>query len=283
MRNKKAQAGFIVLVLVILVLAVVAYFYFSNKDVFSLNSEQGRVVFAITDAAAGLGSVSSVLVTVDKIEAHSEADGWTTVSTLDKTFDLIELRNSGELEVMADIKLKAEEYNQVRLIISKVVVVDANGGNEAKLPSNELKINANWVVEENKTATATFDFILDESLHVTGNGQYILAPVVQVETREGADAEIKSDNKVKINGGKIKTNARVGMDSEGKVGVGLRIPANAKVSISNGVINVGVGLTESGEDSEGENFSGSASVGGNVDIDNNGLGVNADSSASGSY
>jgi len=37
-------------------------------------AEKGRVVFAITDAAADMGSVSSVKVTVDSVSVHSAAE-----------------------------------------------------------------------------------------------------------------------------------------------------------------------------------------------------------------
>ena len=203
-------------------------------------SGKGRAVFAITDAAADMGSVSSVKVTVDSVKVHSAAEGWVTVSSSPKTYDLLKLKAEGSQELLADAELKEGTYDQIRLDISNVVVTDANGEHDAKLPSGELKIQGNLVVDANSTATATFDFIADESLHMTGNGKYIMAPVVHVETREGADVEIKSDSKVEIKSGKIKTNVKVGMDVDGNVGVGLKIPAGLNLTIgTEGVIKVG--------------------------------------------
>lgn len=153
---------------------------------------------------------------------------------------MLKLKAEGRQELLADAELKEGTYDQIRLDISNVVVTDANGDQEAKLPSGELKIQGNLVVDANSTATATFDFIADESLHMTGNGKYIMAPVVHVETREGADVEIKSDSKVEIKSGKIKTNVKVGMDVDGNVGVGLKIPAGLNLTIgTEGVIKVG--------------------------------------------
>ena len=207
-----------------------------------MKSGEGRAVFAITDAAADMNKVTSVKVTIDEVQVHSATEGWMSVSSDTKTVDLLELKAQQSLELLADVMLKEGVYQQVRLDISKVVVTDDKGEHEAKLPSGELKIVGELVVNENMTSTATFDFIADESLHQTGNGQYILAPVVKIETKERANVEITSDNKVKVSGGVIRTDAKVGMDVQGNIGVGLGISKKANLSISDGKIKIGLGL-----------------------------------------
>lgn len=200
----------------------------------------GRVVFAITDAAAEMGAVSSVKVTVDNIKVHSAAKGWIDVSSSSKTYDLLQLKAEGTQALLADVQLEEGNYDQVRLGISNVVVTDSSGQHEAKLPSGELKINGKLVVDTNSTSTATFDFMADESLHVTGNGKYIMAPVVQLETREEANVKIESGNRVEITGGKISTNVKVGMDVNGNVGIGLNIPSDVEILIDNaGSVSIG--------------------------------------------
>ena len=186
-------------------------------------AEIGRVVFSITDAAANMGSVTSVKVTVDSVSVHSASEGWVAASSTPKTYDLLQLKAQGTNALLADVQLKAGEYEQVRLMISKVVVTDAAGNHDAKLPSGELKIAGGLTISADSTATAMFDFLADESLHITGSGEYILAPVVQLETRFNADVEVKSDSDVRVGGGTIKTNVKVGMDTAGNVGVGLKI------------------------------------------------------------
>ena len=220
-------------------------------DTGTASTQQGRAVFAITDAAADMGIVSSVKVTVESIKVHSAAEGWVEVSSAQKTYDLLQLKAENKNELMADVQIDEGTYDQIRLGISSVVVTDANGTHEAKLPSNELKITGKLVVEANSTAAATFDFIADESLHVTGNGKYVMAPVVQLETREDADVSIKSSNAVQISGGKVDTNIKVGMDINGNVGIGVKIPSNADVSIDTvGKVKLGSGSMVSGQ-SEG--------------------------------
>jgi len=216
---------------------------------------EGRVVFAITDAAAEMGTVTSIMVAVDSVRVHSATEGWITVSSEPKVYDLLKLKAESSSELLADVNLEEGTYQQVRLDISSVIVVDDKGEHEAKLPSGELKIIGDLEVKANSTSTATFDFIADESLHLTGNGEYILAPVVQLETKTDAEVEVKANQKVEVKAGNVKTKIKVGMDAEGKVGVGLGIPAQAKLSIGQGRVKVdgevGIGLgKDKGEESD---------------------------------
>jgi hypothetical protein len=198
----------------------------------------GTMVVTVTDAAADMGSVTSIMVTIDSVMVHSEADGWTTVSSDAKTVDLLELKAQNANSLVALVNLSAGDYNQMRLDISDVVVTDAQGEHEAKLPSGELKVNTNFTIGNGTTTAASFDFIAHESLHVTGNGRYILAPVVQVETRDDVTVDASNEDKVLVAGGTVRTNARVGMDIKGNVGVDVRIPANAKLDIGGNSITV---------------------------------------------
>lgn len=257
MESKKSSVGVVTTIIVLVIIAVVVYFAVSNNGASASNS--GRVVFAITDAAANMGSVSSVQVTVDKVEAHSASSGWVTLSSDSKTYDLLQLKQSGQLAVLADTNVEQGSYDQVRLDVSKVVVVDSSGSHEAKLPSSELKIMTNMDVNANSTATATFDFIADESLHVTGNGKYILAPVVDVETRENANVTQKSNARVEVNGGSVVSHEKVGMDINGNVGVGLKINSGAALDLNNNGVIVILGGSNSNSNSP-DNGSGNANA-----------------------
>lgn len=193
---------------------------------------EGRTVFAITDKAANLNDVTSVKITVDNIQVHSSEQGWVNVLNEQRTYDLLQLRNENSQVLLADVVLKEGNYQQIRLNISKVMVTDAKGEQEAKLPSGNLKLIGLIEVKPNTTSTVLFDFILDESLHVTGSGKYILAPVIQLETKTDAQVEIKQ-GKVEIKGGNTKEKKKVGMDAQGNVDVNLNIPGNIEVSIDN--------------------------------------------------
>ncbi len=201
----------------------------------------GRVVFTLTDNAANISSITSVKVTVDSVMAHSNTEGWITVSSTPKTYDLLELKNSNNNVVLADVMLNAGSYDQVRLDISKVVVTDASGYNEAKLPSGEFKVVGNFKVDANSTTAVTFDFLLDKSLHMTGDGLYILAPVVRVMSKGDVEITSKGENEVEIRGGRSDEDKEVGMDERGNVGVGIKIDIDDDVEIDeSGDIKVGI-------------------------------------------
>ena len=214
----------------------------TNADAGSdqMQSGNGRAVFVITDAAADMGSVTSVKITIDSIKVHSESEGWVDVSSNSETYDLLQLKAEGKNELLADIELKEGNYDEIKLDISKVVVTDAQGEHEAKLPSGELKIKSELNVESNLTSSASFDFVADESLHVTGNGRYIMAPVIVVETRENADVEIKSGSSVEVKSGRVRTNVKIGMDLDGNIGIGVKVPSNLNLSVgTDGSIGIG--------------------------------------------
>ncbi len=205
-------------------------------------AQNGRVIFTIADVAQDLGSITSVKVTIDSVMVQSTTQGWVTVSSTPKIFDLLQLKASGTQALLADVNVSNDTYNQVRLVISKVVVTDATGDHEAKLPSGDLKIVGAFDANGNSTSVVAFDFVADESIHVTGNGKYILAPIIHLQTRENADVNVNSDTDVEVKSGKVKTDTKVGMDEKGNVGVDIRFPANAVVTIDDatGVITVNV-------------------------------------------
>jgi hypothetical protein len=220
--------------IVLIVLAVVVVVLFL---VYGKGSAQGKVVFAVTDATADIKNVSSINITVNEISVHSEGSGWVVVSTATKEFDLLQLKSEGALELATEANLKVGTYDQVRLNISKVVVVKEGQSIEAKLPSNKMTLTGTLVVNADTTSTITFDFLADKSLHMTGNGKFILVPVVRLETKSGADVSFEG-KKVKILGGKIEHENTQGMDENGKVKVGNRFDDKDELDEIDGVIKV---------------------------------------------
>ncbi|NCO84888.1 MAG: hypothetical protein COW47_01190 [Candidatus Huberarchaeum crystalense] len=215
----------------------------TNQNQSNLASEipinTGTAVFTITDAAMNMGAVSSVNITINKIEINSKNKGWIVLSNEVQTYDLLELKAENTSKLLVIANLSDGLYNQVRLHISKVIIIKNGAPIEAKLPSNVLKMNINFKVIENKTSTVSFDFIADESLHTTGDGKIIMAPVIKVETRTSVNVQIKGQNKVEIQDGKVEENFEVGMNEKGDVDVGIKIKANTEISISeNGKIEV---------------------------------------------
>ena len=84
----------------------------------------------------------------------------------------------------------------------------------AKLPSGEMRINTKLVVDELGSSAVIFDFIADKSLHTTGSGEYIFAPVIDLTTFNRVSIQ-KFPNKVDFIGGTSDFSAEVGMDENG--------------------------------------------------------------------
>ena len=282
---KRGQLGIIAVIAIVIVAALVGYFYFNptEVDVNPFNEEEeGEVIFAVTDAAADMENVQEVRVNVDRVEAHytseteaeTEADAeteneeWVTLSTSSRTYNLLELDAENRNELLLSENVTARNYDMVRLYVQNVIVVDNEGEHEAKVPSERLQIRTDVNVDANSTATVLFDFQADESLHVTGEGTYILAPVIHVESRSNAQAEVRSDNSVEISGGNVETRATVGTDLQGNVGVGVRVPADANISLgSGGTISIGSGSSDSGAEASSDTSASASTSNGNVSAD----------------
>lgn len=197
-------------------------------------SGHGKVIFAVKDAVTGsMQEVTSVLLTIDKLEVHSASQGWITVSTAQKQYDLLKLKQSGSAALLADANLPSDTYDQIRLNIRTVEVRAGSMMQEAKLPSHTLKLIGNVVVKEGEVSTATIDFIADKSLHLTGNGTFILSPVVKLETRSSTDIEIKADESVVINGGRVDAQRESGMDEKGEMRANFELKGDLDLGSDN--------------------------------------------------
>ena len=199
----------------------------------------GRMVLAVTDAAANMANISEIALSVDKVEVESATNGWMTVSQTSHQYNLLALKNSGNLQVLLDFDLEEGQYNQVRLTVSNVVVIEKGGATkQAKLPSGELKIVGGFMEQESKTTAITFDFLADKSLHVTGRGEYIFAPVVKMEAKDDAQATVDANGRVVIVGGTLAVSTTAGMDVDGSVKVNFVLPSTATLELVGNVIRI---------------------------------------------
>ncbi len=227
----------LIIIIAALILVGIAYVYMVKLP--AQQGAQGRVVFSVTDAAASatVEDATEILVTIDKLEVHSSASGWVTLSTQVKQYELLELKASGASALLADANLAAGTYEQIRLHVSKVEVTVDGEVQEAKLPSNSLKIVGNFTVVAGETTTLSLDFEADKSLHRTGNGKYIFAPVILLEVRDKAEVEIDTDGEVIVRGGDVETHSRSGMDEKGESRADFQLEGKLEID-DNGMIKV---------------------------------------------
>jgi hypothetical protein len=193
---------------------------------------RGKAVFSVTDAAADMGEVTEIKIVISGLEAHNTANGWVTIATAPRTYSLLDLDKRNESELLAETDLQTGTYDQIRLNVDSVTVKTKNGEtSEAKLPSQELKLNTKIVVSADETSSVNFDFLAAKSLHTTGSGEYVYAPVVKTETRSNSEVTIASNGVVKITGGDVDDESTIGMDVDGSLKANFEIKSGTKLDI----------------------------------------------------
>jgi hypothetical protein len=141
----------------------------------------------------------AVLVTFSEVTAHRDADsGFSTVpfaaGATSRTCDLKKLEQAQD--VLGVGQLPAGRYTQVRLVVSSAAIyfdnassgdacaasMSAPSGRNASLviPSGEVKLNRPFDVPEGGSTTMLLDFDGDRSIRETGNGRYMMSPVIAV-------------------------------------------------------------------------------------------------------
>ncbi len=144
-------------------------------------TKEGTLLVAITDKA--LGNITSVKLKVLSASAYNkEKSFWTTVTDADMVVDLIELNKKSIEKLYGNKSLPEGEYSMMKLKIADVKVTRNNKEEEAFLPSGELKIQLPFKIEADSETKITLDFDADESLHTTGDGKIIFAPVIHVKS-----------------------------------------------------------------------------------------------------
>jgi hypothetical protein len=145
----------------------------------------------------------AVLVTFSEVSAHraDQTDGtWSRLafagSAPTRTCDLKKLQNAQD--VLGTGPLASGHYTQVRLVVSSAAVyfdnaatvpagaacasaITAPVGRNAPLeiPSGEVKLNREFDIASS-TTTILLDFDGDKSIRETGNGRFMMSPVIAI-------------------------------------------------------------------------------------------------------
>lgn len=246
----------ILAILVIIVLAGILLYAGGDTQSGDRASTDGNgvVYFAVTDAAADMGNVTEVTMTTDNVELHSESTGWVAAEETEKSFNLLQLKASNSAQLWTAASVPAETYERVRLTIDDVRVTTQNGAeSEAALPSRTVTVSGNVNVQANATSSATFDVLADQSLHTTTEGEYVFAPVVQMESRSGTKVSVNDDNVVTVEGGTVDSNITVGVDLSGNsVEGGAQVSPSETITVTrdgSGGVSIEAGAGGSGTSS----------------------------------
>ncbi len=132
-------------------------------------------------------SLDSVIIFVKRVEVHKSGSdstsGWYIINNIPRSFNLLELRN-GASAVLGDSVLEPGKYTQIRLILDNgSYVVDNSMRHNLTIPSGfqtGIKLNHEFTLEPNNLYELVLDFNVDKSIHITGNGKYMMNPVIRV-------------------------------------------------------------------------------------------------------
>ncbi len=143
----------------------------------------GTVEIRATDAPPE--NVSSIGVTVSNIEVHralATEDGWVTVVSEEKTFDLVEI--AGAEVFLGEKEVEAGRYTEIRLDVTRVSVTADGQTYDARLPGDKLRVVRSWEVKAGERTILTLDFEAEKFVVITGAGQAQVKPVLKLEVTQ---------------------------------------------------------------------------------------------------
>jgi hypothetical protein len=157
------------------------------------NPSFGTMRVQMTDAPGDFDEVNLVITGVtarrvgadedDDDEVDSASEGWMNVNTTSNTYDLMDLRN-GVFTTIGEAELPAGTYDQIRLQIGSGSNVVIDGVTHPLVvpsgASSGLKLKGQITLVEGGTTDVGIDFDAARSIHETGNGTWILRPVVRM-------------------------------------------------------------------------------------------------------
>ncbi|PIQ92471.1 MAG: hypothetical protein COV70_00510 [Parcubacteria group bacterium CG11_big_fil_rev_8_21_14_0_20_39_22] len=232
---KRNYTGPIALIIVVILIVFLGFLLFrgNGSDLPEANQGQGRIFFSITDDTADIESVKEVSLEVKEIEVYNEAQGWTTISSDERKYDLLKLKSEGKAELHTADAVDVGEYDKVRLTLGDVVIDhESRGEVDATLPSSQIVFNTNIQVRNQEDSYIEIDFIADESLHITTDNEYIFAAVVEVQTRNGAEIEISDkDRAVTVSGSSVDSTVQVGVDLTGETKENFKLDSSAGLNV----------------------------------------------------
>jgi major membrane immunogen (membrane-anchored lipoprotein) len=167
------------------IIGLLAFGGCASDDSTSSTGGQGTMQVKMVDAPAS--AYDSIIVTVKEVSVHNNVagEGWITLSSGTRSYDLLKLVNGTEV-LIGDAKLSAGIYSQLRMTLADSCFVYAGGVKlMLTVPSSEIKLNINAEIMANVTTTMVLDFDAGRSLVMTGAG-LVMKPVIKVLTTSSA-------------------------------------------------------------------------------------------------
>jgi hypothetical protein len=173
-------------------LALSATLFFScSKNESSAEQSKARLEVYLTDDPANYDEVVIDVQDV-KINYSNDDNGWKSLSQVNRgSYDILQLVNDKDT-ILGKTDLDSGRIEQIRLILGPNNFVKVNGQTYAlETPSAQqsgLKIKLNQDVNAGVLYKLLLDFDASRSIVKTGNGKYILKPVIRatMQTQGGS-------------------------------------------------------------------------------------------------
>ena len=164
----------------------------------SPTSPSSRGTFTRMMRDSPYSDAKAVLVTFSSVEVHRSGGPPTTLSfaggASSRTCDLKKLESQQDL--IGTASLDPGNYTMVRLVVSSatiyhdnpsqgsacapVIAPPAGRSDPMDIPSGEVRLNRNFDVQASGATTMLVDFRGDQSIRETGNGRFLMTPVIVV-------------------------------------------------------------------------------------------------------
>lgn len=161
-----------------------------SEDSATPESGKSTLKFHLTDAPA---AYDAVYIDVQEIRVHisndgdtSQANGWVTLTDMNAgIYNLLDFQN-GTDTLLASDEVPSGKISQVRLILGPNNTVVKDGvSSPLQTPSSQqsgLKLKVNSTLSPGILYNFSLDFDASRSIVETGNGTFILKPVIRVFT-----------------------------------------------------------------------------------------------------
>jgi len=173
---------------------------FACNSVSGPSGPTGTLNLRLTDSP--FTEADAVLVTFRGVRAHRSESDWTAVPFADatavtRTCDLKKLQAAED--ILGTGPLVAGQYTMIRLVVESAKLYFDNPTDPAEpacvtttgtvpaglsanvtISSGEVKLNRPFTIDADATTTILLDFDGDRSINLTGNGTYMMSPVIAI-------------------------------------------------------------------------------------------------------
>ena len=145
----------------------------------------GSAPFSLYMIDAPISDADEINITINAVSVNGPG-GWIDLTVTQARYNLLELMNNAGV-TLADQDLPEGDYGEIRLVIecegdqAPEIVIEGESF-PLKVPSgctNGFKMKGEFYLVAGQETVLIMDFDMQKSVHETGNGKYMLNPVVR--------------------------------------------------------------------------------------------------------